>query len=105
RPREHRPSRHGGSPTPPRGLGAVEGGRTRRRRTDRDARRRPPPGKPERGRPRSRRSKSASRQGTGAGMSATDVPVLPDYAPIPAVALGPALNEQGYHVDRVERNL
>ena len=38
-------------------------------------------------------------------MSATDVSVLPDYAPIPAAALGGAVNEQGYFVDRVERNL
>jgi glyoxylase-like metal-dependent hydrolase (beta-lactamase superfamily II) len=30
---------------------------------------------------------------------------LPDYAPIPRAALGPALNEQGYSVGRVERNL
>jgi hypothetical protein len=30
---------------------------------------------------------------------------LPDYAPVPRSALGPALNEQGYYVDRVERNL
>jgi glyoxylase-like metal-dependent hydrolase (beta-lactamase superfamily II) len=30
---------------------------------------------------------------------------LPDYAPIPDSALGPALNEQGYYVGRVERNL
>ena len=30
---------------------------------------------------------------------------LPEYAPIPSSALGPALNEQGYHVGRVERNL
>jgi hypothetical protein len=30
---------------------------------------------------------------------------LPDYAPIPRSALGPALNEQGYFVGRVERNL
>src|SRR6476469_2164677 len=30
---------------------------------------------------------------------------LPDYAPIPRPALGPALNEQGYFVGRVERNL
>jgi glyoxylase-like metal-dependent hydrolase (beta-lactamase superfamily II) len=29
----------------------------------------------------------------------------PDYAPIPASALGPALNDQGYYVGRVERNL
>jgi glyoxylase-like metal-dependent hydrolase (beta-lactamase superfamily II) len=31
--------------------------------------------------------------------------VLPDYAPVPPSAFGPALNEQGYHVGRVERNL
>ncbi|HEY1574067.1 MAG TPA: MBL fold metallo-hydrolase [Pseudonocardiaceae bacterium] len=30
---------------------------------------------------------------------------LPDYAPVPQSALGPPLNEQGYHVGRVERNL
>src|SRR5438445_5813075 len=30
---------------------------------------------------------------------------LPDYAPIPEPAFGPALNEQGYYVGRVERNL
>src|SRR4030081_1148606 len=30
---------------------------------------------------------------------------LPDYAPIPRAALGPALNEQGYYVGRVEQNL
>ena len=30
---------------------------------------------------------------------------LPDYAPIPRSALGPALNAQGYYVGRVERNL
>jgi glyoxylase-like metal-dependent hydrolase (beta-lactamase superfamily II) len=29
----------------------------------------------------------------------------PDYAPIPPSALGPALNDQGYYVGRVERNL
>ena len=28
-----------------------------------------------------------------------------DYAPIPRSALGPALNEQGYYVGRVQRNL
>ncbi len=37
----------------------------------------------------------------GAG-SAAD---LPDYAPVPRSALGPALNDQGYYVGRVERNL
>jgi glyoxylase-like metal-dependent hydrolase (beta-lactamase superfamily II) len=30
---------------------------------------------------------------------------LPDYAPIPRLAIGPALNEQGYFVGRVEGNL
>ena len=30
---------------------------------------------------------------------------LPDYAPVPRSALVPALNEQGYYVGRVERNL
>jgi hypothetical protein len=28
-----------------------------------------------------------------------------DYAPVPRSALGPALNDQGYYVGRVERNL
>ena len=30
---------------------------------------------------------------------------LPDYLPVPEAALGPALNEQGYFVGRVERDL
>ena len=30
---------------------------------------------------------------------------LPDYAPIPRSALGPALSDEGYYVGRVERNL
>ena len=30
---------------------------------------------------------------------------LPEYAPIPPSALGPAVNDQGYYVGRVERNL
>ena len=30
---------------------------------------------------------------------------LPDYAPIPKSALGPAVNAQGYYVGRVEKNL
>jgi len=38
-------------------------------------------------------------------MSTTDTSALPDYAPVPRSALGPALNEQGYYVGRVERNL
>jgi glyoxylase-like metal-dependent hydrolase (beta-lactamase superfamily II) len=31
--------------------------------------------------------------------------LLPDYSPVPRSALGPALNDQGYYVGRVERNL
>jgi len=34
-----------------------------------------------------------------------DTETLPDYAPVPRSALGPALNDQGYYVGRVERNL
>ncbi len=30
---------------------------------------------------------------------------LPDYAPVPPASFGPAVNEQGYYVGRVERNL
>jgi hypothetical protein len=32
-------------------------------------------------------------------------PAVPDYAPVPRSSLGPALNDQGYYVGRVERNL
>ena len=32
-------------------------------------------------------------------------PILPDYLPVPRSSLGPALNERGYYVGRVERNL
>ncbi len=42
---------------------------------------------------------------TSPAAGAGSAPDLPDYAPIPRSALGPALNEQGYHVGRVERNL
>ena len=38
-------------------------------------------------------------------MATTDVSALPDYAPVPPSALGPAVNEQGYYVGQVERNL
>src|SRR5216684_3844494 len=38
-------------------------------------------------------------------MSTTDTTGLPDYAPVPSSALGPALGEQGYYVGRVEGNL
>src|SRR6266540_7217114 len=36
---------------------------------------------------------------------AASAPALPDYAPVPRSSLGPALNDQGYCVGRVERNL
>jgi glyoxylase-like metal-dependent hydrolase (beta-lactamase superfamily II) len=36
---------------------------------------------------------------------ATPSVALPDYAPVPPSALGPALNAQGYYVGRVEKNL
>src|SRR5919197_628159 len=38
-------------------------------------------------------------------MSTPDTTALPDYAPVPQSAIGPTLNEQGYYVGRVERNL
>lgn len=38
-----------------------------------------------------------------AGEAAADP--LPDYAPVPPSALGPAVNEQGYYVGRVKKNL
>ncbi|HEY0473348.1 MAG TPA: MBL fold metallo-hydrolase, partial [Kribbella sp.] len=38
-------------------------------------------------------------------LSRSFAPELPDYAPVPEAAFGPALNEQGYFVGRVERNL
>ena len=42
---------------------------------------------------------------TRKAMTTTDTLSLPDYAPVPRSAIGPALNEQGYYVGRVERNL
>ncbi|MCZ0991581.1 MBL fold metallo-hydrolase [Streptomyces diastatochromogenes] len=37
--------------------------------------------------------------------ASADTTGLPDYAPIPPSALGPAVNAQGYYVGRIERNL
>jgi glyoxylase-like metal-dependent hydrolase (beta-lactamase superfamily II) len=37
--------------------------------------------------------------------STTETSDFPEYAPVPRSALGPAVNEQGYYVGRVERNL
>src|ERR1700750_855799 len=42
---------------------------------------------------------------TATPSGANGAPALPDYAPVPTTAFGPALNDQGYYVDRVERNL
>lgn len=33
------------------------------------------------------------------------VPILPDYAPVPRASLAPAVNDHGYYVGHVERNL
>jgi glyoxylase-like metal-dependent hydrolase (beta-lactamase superfamily II) len=38
-------------------------------------------------------------------VSPSDQSELPDFAPVPPSALGPAVNEQGYHVASIERNL
>jgi hypothetical protein len=38
-------------------------------------------------------------------MSTTNLSDLPEFAPVPRSALGPAVNEQGYYVGRVEGNL
>src|SRR6202048_716042 len=38
-------------------------------------------------------------------IAAAAAATLPDYAPVPRSALGPALNDRGYFVGRVERNL
>ena len=42
---------------------------------------------------------------TSPAPGASGADALPDYAPVPRSALGPALNDQGYRVGRVERNL
>jgi glyoxylase-like metal-dependent hydrolase (beta-lactamase superfamily II) len=42
---------------------------------------------------------------TSSASGAGSAPDLPDYAPIPRSSLGPALNDQGYYVGRVDRNL
>jgi glyoxylase-like metal-dependent hydrolase (beta-lactamase superfamily II) len=42
---------------------------------------------------------------TQQAIGAPGTQALPDYAPVPQSALGPALNEQGYYVGQVERNL
>lgn len=48
---------------------------------------------------------TAALAGTAHGASRSDGGTLPDYAPIPASAFGPPLNEFGFHVGRVKGNL
>src|SRR5207244_2772355 len=109
RDRRRRRRRHGRTADPGRRLRAGEGGRTRRRNTARRAERRPLTRRPERRAPRPRPGSRNPRSDGGNGMSTTETTIetsdLPDYAPVPQSALGPALNDQGYYVDRVERNL
>jgi len=38
-------------------------------------------------------------------MNTSSAPALPDFAPVPATAFGPAPNEQGYYVGQIDRNL
>jgi glyoxylase-like metal-dependent hydrolase (beta-lactamase superfamily II) len=42
---------------------------------------------------------------TSPAVGAPGTPILPDYAPVPHASLGPVVNDQGYYVGRVERNL
>ncbi|MDH6218050.1 MBL fold metallo-hydrolase [Streptomyces pseudovenezuelae] len=48
---------------------------------------------------------AALADGTLAGQASAAPATLPDYAPIPPSALGPAVNSQGYYVGRVAKNL
>jgi glyoxylase-like metal-dependent hydrolase (beta-lactamase superfamily II) len=52
-----------------------------------------------------RAPKSKEKTMTSPAADATGAPDLPEYAPVPAIAKGTALNEHGYHVGQVERNL
>jgi hypothetical protein len=42
---------------------------------------------------------------TSPATGTADAPDLPEYAAVPAIAKGVALNEHGYHVRQVKRNL
>jgi hypothetical protein len=42
---------------------------------------------------------------TSPALGAPGTPILPDYAPVLQASLGPAVNDQGYYVGRVEPNL
>jgi glyoxylase-like metal-dependent hydrolase (beta-lactamase superfamily II) len=54
---------------------------------------------------RSRLSPRSASWPGGALAQPASAETLPDYAPIPPSALGPAVNAQGYYVGRVEKNL
>src|SRR4029079_4173964 len=45
------------------------------------------------------------RKGRSKNVSATETATLPDYAPLPETAVGPALNQQDSYLRRVQRNL
>jgi len=47
----------------------------------------------------------ATLAGGASAQAASAADALPDYAPIPPSALGPAVNAQGYYVGRVKKNL
>src|ERR1700730_14144308 len=51
------------------------------------------------------RSASWTHRRTTMTSPASGAPILPDYVPIPRASFGPAVNDQGYYVGRVERNL
>jgi len=59
--------------------------------------------------PRAQRGDSGCPRGRHPGRDALAEPpsadTLPDYAPVPPSALGPAVNAQGYFAGRVEKNL
>jgi glyoxylase-like metal-dependent hydrolase (beta-lactamase superfamily II) len=51
------------------------------------------------------KSEQTANEGEDMSRVSVETPSLPDYAPVPRSALGPAVNKQGYYVGRVERNL
>jgi glyoxylase-like metal-dependent hydrolase (beta-lactamase superfamily II) len=51
------------------------------------------------------KSEKTANEGEEMSRVSGETPRLPDYAPVPRSAFGPAVNKQGYYVGRVERNL
>ena len=47
----------------------------------------------------------STREGLVPSTATSSAGALPDFAPVPRSAYGPALNDQGYYVGPVERNL